>query len=427
MSVLLNLWVPEIIEEPMIKPVLTMTQRECDRTKIIAHVCESAMTAVEASELLDVSERHVYRLLECYREEGDRGLIHKLRGRPSNRGYPQEIREHVIALYWKQYRDYGPTLFAELLVSSHKISVDHETVRRWLMAAGGTNVQRKKRPHRRKRERRAALGELVQFDGSPHDWFEERGPACVLLHAIDDASSRTFLRFVPSENSADVLAALRLYCERYGIPRALYVDRGSVFYAENKLTDVGRAMQTLGVEMIFANSPQAKGRVERGNRTHQDRLVKALRREQISTIADANRYLENGYLAEHNKRFAQVKGLPDLHRSIKGLDLNNIFCFQTERHLYNDYTITLDGRFIQLLPNGTTARPLPRQVVTVRRWLDDSLHIFWQEHELSFQILSRKPRPRPRPPRSPAPTHPWRLKLMGKARYASGKTSTALG
>lgn len=220
-----------------------------------------------------------------------------------------------------------------MLVQYHSISVDHETVRRWLMASGGTNVQRKKRPHRRKRERRSAIGELLQFDGSHHDWFEGRGPSCCLLHAIDDASGRTFLRLAPSENTHDSLSMLRKYCERYGIPRAVYTDRGSVFYAENKLTDVGRALKTLGVELIFANSPQAEGRVERGNRTHQDRLIKALRRENISTIYEANQYLDSVYIDEHNNNFSSSDSLPDIHRPVEGYDLTNIFCYQTERYV----------------------------------------------------------------------------------------------
>lgn len=395
--------------------ILTMNQQERDRLKILNEVCEGDLSVTEAAELLCLSQRQVYRLLRCYRSEGDQGLIHKLRGRPSNRGYPTQVRSHVVKLYWGQYRDYGPTLFSEMLVKYHRVAIDHETVRRWLAAAGGANVQRKKRPHRKKRQRRSALGELVQFDGSLHDWFEGRGPECCLLHAIDDASGRIFLRFVPSENTADVLATLRTYCERFGIPRALYTDYASVFYAENKLTDVGRAMKTLGVEMIFANSPQAKGRVERGNRTHQDRLVKALRRENISAIAEANRFLDQDYLADHNARFASTDALINVHRGVEGWDLNNIFCFQTERQVHNDYTVSLDGEFLQLLA-GETPLPLPKQSVAVRQWLDGSLHLFWKDQELRFEVLQHKPKPKPHTAQRPSPTHPWRGMRLGKAK-----------
>jgi transposase-like protein len=397
--------------------ILTMSQKERDRLKIVEQICNGKMTVAEAVHILILSERQVYRLLKRYRAEGDMGLIHKLRGSPSKRGYPEEIKKRAITLYWQQYRDYGPTLFSETLLKYHGISADHETIRRWLMASGGSNVHRKKRPHRHKRERRSAIGELIQFDGSHHDWFEGRGPACCLLHAIDDASGRAFLRFVPSENGADVLRMLRIYCERYGIPRAVYTDHGSVFYAENKLTDVGRALKTVGVEIIYANSPQAKGRVERGNRTHQDRLIKSLRREGISTMHDANQHLEKVYLDDHNNRFASTNDLPDVHRSTEGYDLTNIFCFQTERQVYNDYTITLGGQYIQLLI-GETPLPHPQQYVIVRRWLDGSLHIFWNDYELCFKYLNGKPKSKIRKPQPPSPTHPWRFYTIGKARYA---------
>lgn len=212
---------------------LTMTQAERDRAQVLKQVCARTLTVTAASTMLGVSERHLYRVLSRYRAEGDRGLIHRLRGSPSNHGYAEQLKTRVLDLYWRpEFRDYGPTLFAEVLLKEYKILVDHETVRRWLMVNGGTNVQRRKRPHRSKRPRRLAIGELVQFDGSDHDWFEGRGPTCTLLHMIDDATSKVFLRFAASENTADCMGTFWAYAKRYGIPRCLYVDRGSVFYAE---------------------------------------------------------------------------------------------------------------------------------------------------------------------------------------------------
>jgi len=399
--------------------VLTMTNAERYRLKLLTQIDEGHMTYREAAEHLSVSVRHVYRLIRRYRSDGDAGVIHRLRGKPSNRGHSDATRQHVVGLYRQQYADYGPTLFTEQLLAAHSIALDHETARRWLRANGITHFERRHRPHRRKRERRSAIGELVQFDGSPHDWFEGRSAPCCLLAAVDDASSRTFLRFVPSENSADSLATLRTYCERYGIPKALYIDHGSVFYAKNKLTDVGRALKTLGVDMIFAHSPQAKGRVERGNRTQQDRLIKALRRNTISTIAEANQYLDAEYLCEHNERFAHTEGLPDVHRPCEGYDLTNIFCFQTERHVRHDFTITLDGQYIQL-ERSEAPLPPPTHIVTVRRWLDGTLHIFWRDHELCFTELKRKPRPKKRVHVKPAADHPWRHKTIGRAQPREG-------
>jgi len=404
----------------MTPSVLTLTQAELDRAQVLKQVCARTLTIVAAAQMLKVSERHLYRVLRRYRAEGDRGLMHRLRGGTSNRGYPTRLKTRVLELYWRsEYRDYGPTLFTEVLLKDYKILVDHETVRRWLMAKGGTNVQRRKRPHRSKRPRRSAIGELVQFDGSDHDWFEGRGPQCTLLHMIDDATSRVFLRFAASENTADCMRTFWAYCRRFGLPRCLYVDRGSVFYAEGGgVTDFGRAMATLGVQMIFANSSEAKGRVERGNRTQQDRLIKAMRRKGISTVGDANRFLERSYIKDHNGRFAlPTDGLPDVHRVIdSSLKLEQILCFQTDRYVRRDYTITLKATYVQLL-KGPYVLPRPEQHVIVRRYLDDSLHIFHGQQELNFKILQEKPPPHRPALSAPGPTHPWRLKPpIGKSK-----------
>jgi hypothetical protein len=378
----------------------------------MAMVAEKKLTMEEAAARMQVSERQSYRIWAQYQKHGDLGLIHALRGQPSNRGYGSKIKTRIRKLYLENYRDYGATLFSEMLVSYHDLKIDHETLRRWLGSV--CHIQRKKRPHRKKRERRSLIGDMVQFDGSPHDWFEGRGAPCCLLHAIDDACGQIFLRFVPSENTWDVLRTLRAYCERYGIPRSLYTDFGSVFKAERKLTDAGRAMEQLGVKMIFAHTPQAKGRVERGNRTHQDRLVKALRRENISTIAGANRYLEEVYLAEHNRQFANTQGLPDVHKSIRGYNLDTIFCLQTERQVRNDYTITIQGQWIQLLATENPM-PLPGSYVTLRHYLDGSLHIIFKEHELKFKRLNEKPKAKGLP-NKPKSDHPWRHNRISKNR-----------
>jgi len=403
------------------KEILRMSRKETERIKVICQIIDRRLTVCEAAEILKVSERHLYRILLRYREEGEKGLIHRLRGRKSNRGYGKEVKEKVIELYRKQYSDYGASLYTEMLMEYHKMKIDHETVRRWMREKAITTSFRKKRPHRRRRERRAAIGELIQFDGSPHYWFEDRGTECCLLSAIDDATNKEFIRLVPSENTEDVLRVLWDYVKDNGIPKTLYTDRGSVFYAEEKLTDVGRAMEQLGVGMIFAHSPQAKGRVERENRTHQDRLVKALRREGISTIAEANRYIKDYYQREHNRKFSIAdESLPDVHCSTEGYDLKNIFCYQTERQLRNDYTITLGGVYIQLLTGGNPL-PYPRQTVTVRKHLDGSLHIFFRDKELPFELLDGKPKNRPRVILKPKADHPWRNWNIGRGKYLNRK------
>lgn len=395
---------------------LTMSTKERQRLQILGQLKHGKSTVVKAAAALGMSQRQMYRVLERYRDQGDRGLIHRLRGQSSNRGYPPEVRSQALRLHRELYADYGPTLYGEMLQQYHQLSIDPDTLRRWLKAAGQWLGIRAERRHRQKRQRRDAIGAMLQFDGSFHQWFEERGAACCLLVAIDDASGRIFMRFAESENAYDVLAMLKAYVLRYGIPREFYVDFGSVYHATtNRLTDVSRALSRLGVNVIHARSPQAKGRVERSNRTHQDRLVKALRRHHICTIDDANRFLDTVYLQEHNARFARQDHLPDIHRSAQGIHLNNIFCFETTRSVNYDYTITLDARYIQLL-HSSAPLPPPRRHVTLRRWLDNSLHIFWNEHELAFKHLNAKPKPQVRLHPPAPPSHPWRSKTTGSKR-----------
>lgn len=388
-----------------------------ERLKVIIRIDHDQLTVAEAAESLDLSERQLYRILRRYHADGEVGLGHRLRGRRSNKAFPRELSMKVLRLYREQYCDYGPTLFTEKLAEYHDIEISRQTATRWLSQAALWSGVRKKRPHRTKRERRDAIGSLVQFDGSPHDWFEGRGPECVLLVAIDDASNRTMVLFATTEDTHHVLSFWRAYVERFGIPAEVYTDWGSVYVnAGNpeRLTPFGSALQALGIRHIKAGSPQAKGRVERSNRTHQDRLIKALREHNISTIDQANRFLQTDYLHAHNQRFAHLDSLSDIHRSPDGIDLNNIFCIEYLRHVYNDWTITLNAQFIQLLKSDAPLPP-PRSTVIVRQWLDGSLHILWNEHQLAFKILSGKPRPLPKVYRRPAPDHPWRSKFIGRS------------
>jgi transposase len=388
-----------------------------DRLKVILRHEQHQLTMVEAAESLDLSERQVYRILKRYRTEGEAGLCHRLRGRASNKAFPPDHRAKALRLYQERYSDYGPTLFAEKLAEYHDLRVSRQTATRWLSQKALWSGSRKKRPHRKKREPRGAIGSLIQFDGSPHDWFEGRGPECCLLLAIDDASNLIMPRFVPVEDTGHVLAFWRDYVENVGIPAEVYTDRGSVYVNTDnpeRLTPFGSTMAALGIGHIKARSPQAKGRVERSNRTHQDRLIKALRERNISTREDANRFLEQCYTQAHNQRFAHPDGLTNIHRSASGLDLANIFCIETTRHVYNDWTITLNAQFIQLLKSDAPLPP-PRSQVIVRQHLDGSLHIFWNEHELAFKFLTKKPKPVTTSPQPPAPDHPWRSKLVGGA------------
>jgi len=283
--------------------ILIMSQKEADRIGIITSLESNDLTIEKTAEILKISTRQIYRIVKRVMLEGTKGIIHKLRGRKSNRRYPEELRRKIIALFRNGYSYYGPTLFSEMLIANHNISVDHETIRKWLRENAITTSFGKKRPHRRKRQRRSCYGELLQFDGSYHDWFEGRGVECCLLNCVDDATGKAYLKFALSENTQDVLLTMWEYLNKKGIPRCIYTDRASVYYAEGKLTDFGRAMKELNIEMIFAKSPQAKGRIERFNRTLQDRLIKSLRREGISNIAEANKYLNEVFTDKFNEKF----------------------------------------------------------------------------------------------------------------------------
>lgn len=397
--------------------ILTMSQKELKRVKILEQIEKKKILLEQGSGALEISIRQTYRILKRYREQGDEGVIHRSRGKPSNRGYPNKLKEQVIRIYRKSYKDFGPTFFTEKLEERHKIKIDHETVRRWLREKGEITATRKHRRHRKKRERKSSIGEMLQFDGSHHDWFEGRGPVCCLLHAVDDASSKVFLRFSKSENTEDVLKTLRAYVETNGIPHSIYTDKFGVYYSEKEKTDFKKAMEKLSVRCIYANSAQAKGRVERGNRTLQDRLVKEMRLRDISDIDEANRFLRESFIEDHNRRFSYTEALADIHLELNGENLDNIFCYETQRQVRNDYTITLNGNYIQL-EKSDVPLPLPKQYVIIRRYLDGSLHIFNEDQLLRFTELSSKPKRKIKIIKKAANDHPWRKMKFGKARYA---------
>ena len=394
---------------------LLMSFKEHDRVKILEEVKKRKLTVKEASEFLGISERQFYRIKLSYEKEGVSGVIHKSRGRPSNRGYSSTLKAKVIKIYRENYRDFGPTFFSEKLEEYHQIKINHETLRRWIRSSGDVGWQRKKRPHRRRRERRSAYGEMLQFDGSHHKWFEDRGDKCCLLLGIDDASSKVHMRFSPTESTESVFIELQEYVEEVGIPHSIYVDRHAVYYEREKETEFSRAMKKLNVKIIYAKSPQAKGRVERGNRTLQDRLVKEMRLRGISTIGEANKYLKDEFIEKYNSQFSIDEEFADVHRSVKEYNLRNVFCYEQTRQVKNDYTISLNGKLIQLQISENPL-PRPKEYITIRKYLDDTLHIFYNEKELQYKPLNEKPK-RTRVVTKPKKDHPWKRVKIGKARY----------
>jgi transposase-like protein len=408
-----------------------MSVKELRRVHVIRQTMEKKLTQIKAGALLGLTARHVRRLLQRVRQEGDRGLVHRGRGKPSNRRLPEQGKATVLRLYAQRYGDFGPTLAVEQLAERHGIAVSAETLRGWLLAKGVTHFQRRKRPHRAWRERKAHVGELVQLDGSHHDWFEGRGPRCVLMAYIDDASSRVFARFYEYEGTISAMDSFTRYVTRHGIPLAIYADKHTTYQSpapptvDEQLAGVtptsqfGRALAELGVELIAAHSPQAKGRVERLFKTVQDRLVKELRLAGIATIEAANQFVEE-WLPLFNRRFTvQPAQAADLHRPRPaGLALDRILCLKTTRCLRKDFTIAHQRGLYQIHETIRASH------VLVEERVDGTMRITHQGRTLGFHAITSRPMKAaeakkvhpPRCPVTPRPDHPWRQRLRPERR-----------
>src|SRR6266851_6788957 len=319
-----------------------MSARELKRGGVLARVAAGTLGLGSAAALMDVSYRQAKRLARRYKAEGAKGLKHRSAGGASNHARPTAERERALALVREKYSGpvdvrFGPTLAAEHLASEDGVSVHHDTLRRWMVTAGLWSRARKRAPHRRRRERKAHFGELVQLDGSFHRWFEGRGPESCLLTLVDDATGKTQGRFGAQETIWAAVGVLRAWIERYGIPQALYTDWKNVYVRPPNqeervtgaapLTKFGRMCAQLGIRIIPASSPQAKGRIERNHGTQQDRLVKKLRRKGLAAIETANAFLEMEYWADHNARFAQAPASSDDFHVARprGLRLDTVF------------------------------------------------------------------------------------------------------
>ena len=381
---------------------ISMSQRERDRLKVMAPVMTSERTQVEAGRLLVVTPRTIRRWLRRLEVEGDGGIVHRLRGRRSNARKCPTLRRQVLRAYAKDYADFGPTLAAEKL-TERGLSVATETLRGWLLAEGLWKRKRKRDKHRRRRQRRECFGELVQADGSIHDWLEGRGPEMTLLVMIDDATSKTVARFHPAETTEGYFDLLGRYLRKHGRMVAIYADRNSIFFAtdahgEPVLTQFGRALQQLGIQLIPAGSPQAKGRVERFNGTAQDRLVKELRLAGATTIEQANEVLERVFLPWFHRCCTVRPGSAnDAHRRLHpSMKLAAILSIQHKRKVANDYTIRFDNAIYQLLP---PAQPgLRGGWVYVEQRLDGTRHLRFKGKYLKHQQIGPADRPGTLPP-----------------------------
>jgi transposase len=394
---------------------IEMSRRERDRLKVLHGVCQGERSQKEAARLLRLTTRQVRRLVRRLEEQGDQGLIHRLRGRPSNRRLPAELRQQVLTEYQKCYAGFGPTLACEKL-AEQGLRVSHDTLRRWLLAAGLWQGQRQREQHRQRRPRRECFGELVQSDASIHDWLEGRGEPMVLITMIDDATGRVEAGFYPAETVRGYFDLLGRWLQKHGRPLALYTDRDSVFEPTSKgrpdysgQTQFGRALRELGIERITAYSPQAKGRVERFFGTAQDRWVKELRLAGVTTMAEANALVRKKLLPEFNRRFTVAAARSrDAHRDL-GVEhvLAAILSVQETRTVDNDYTIRFRNRCYQL--HRPALPGLRRGKVVLEERLDGKLKIRFGERYLSFHAIpTREAAARPEvelgglcPPRPP--------------------------
>jgi transposase len=416
-----------------------MSTTELRRAGVLARVAAETLTLKSAAALMDVSYRQAKRLYGRYRAAGAKGLKHRSAGRASNRAAPRRLRKRVLALIRAKYgggvdERFGPTLAAEHLASEDGLTVDHETLRRWMLAAGLWSRARKRSPHRRRRARMAHFGELVQLDGSFHPWFEDRGPQSCLLTLVDDATGRSLGRFGAQETIWAAVAILRSWIEQYGVPRALYTDWKNVYVrvpnAEERetgaepLTQFGRMCAALGITIIPASSPQAKGRIERNHGTQQDRLVKKLRRCGIADVATANTFLATTYWAEHNRRFARpAASADDFHVAVpRGVRLDQVFRLEETRTVSNDWVVRYHNRLLQLEQQSGLAPA--RSTVRVYEDHVGQLEIRYRDRVMRWTEVSMDARPRPPalpgpPPnagRADAPVrgpraavdHPWR-------------------
>jgi transposase len=412
-----------------------MSVTELKRAEVLARVKAGDVSLRAASEVMGVSYRQAKRLWKRFRRRGARGLRHGHAGGRSNRRTAAAVRRRVLALVKREFggdaahERFGPTLAAEHLAEEYGLVVHHETLRRWMLAAGLWSRVRRAPAHRQRRERKAHFGELVQLDGSFEAWLEDRGSPACLMHLVDDATGRCALRFEPQETIWGAVRSLRGWMAAYGIPLALYTDWKNVYVRkpteaelashEVPLTQFGRMCATLGIRILAASSPQAKGRVERGHGTHQDRLVKKLRRRGIADYAAANTFVAAKYVADHNARFARpAAAAEDFHTPLPaGVDLDQVFRLETNRSVSNDWVVRHDNRLLQLKRRGHQYPPA-RSTVLVCEYEDGHLEVWYRGApvpwtEITGRSSTPMPAPVPRPapratPKRPSPAHPWR-------------------
>jgi len=415
-----------------VEDILTMSQKELKRLHIIRKAIDKRIKQREAAEVLELSQRQIRRLVKRVREESDKGIIHRLRGTKSHRAIAERIKSKALSLCRGIYAGFNPTFASEKLFERNKIKIGRETLRQWFIAENIPYEKRKARPHRRWRPRKAYCGEMIQMDGSHHDWFEGRRPACVLMGYIDDATSRVYARFYEYEGTMPAMSSFKLYALKYGLPQSVYLDRHPTYKGSKKptiedelmnreaLSQFGRALNELGVDLIHAQSAPAKGRVERLFKTFQDRLIKEMRLRGIKNIVEGNEFLKT-YLPVFNKRFNVVPlENADLHRPLpKGIELDKILSVKTPHSLRNDFTVAHEGKLYQVEDN------IRAKEVVVEERINGSLLITYKGRALRYKQIAARPKKIEEKPKKPDTSvkkepylipqdHPWkRFRLPG--------------
>lgn len=413
------------------KDIISMTQEELKRLHVIRKALDKNITQLAAAEIIGIGLRQAQRIAREVRVEGDKGVVHKSRGRPSNRAFSDKIKNKSLRLYKEKYHDFGPTLGSEKLFEIDKIKINDETLRLWLLEAGIPYKKRKARPHRQWRQRKACWGEMIQMDGSHHDWFEGRGPECVLMGYIDDATGKPFARFYPYEGTLPAMDSFKRYIAKYGMPVSIYLDKHPTYKSTKKqtiedelnniepLSQFSRAVKELGIDVIYADSPQAKGRIERLFNTFQNRLIKEMRLKGIKSTAEGNSFLKH-YLPVYARRFSVPPANDtDLHRVLlKSVDLDAVFCIKTIRVLRNDFTVAHNSKLYQIQDD------INAEKVTVEERADGSVHISCRNSYLRFKEIITRPEKRPKEPQEPKgqyippKDHSWRrFRLPGSLRF----------
>ena len=379
--------------------IITMKRKELRRLHVIQKVLEKEIKQVNAAEILGLSTRQVKRIVKRVRKEGEVGIIHKLRGRRSSNAIDEKKKKEVNRVCKQKYEDFGPTLASEKLLENEKIEVSKETVRQWMLEEGLWTIKRKRRKHRKWRERKPCYGQMVQMDGSHHDWLEGRGPKLVLMGYIDDAKNKVHGYFYEYEGTIPAMDSFKRYVKKNGLPQSIYLDKHSTYKAQAKLTiedelnnrqpqsQFERALSELGVDVIHANSPQAKGRIERLFKTFQDRVVKELRLCGAKTLEEANECLKQ-YLPKYNKKFMVIpREKSNLHRTVdQGVNLDEILCIKTKHPLRNDFTVIHEKRLYQVLEK-TNARK-----VEVQERVNGQMVIMYKGQRLKYREILARPK-----------------------------------